>query len=389
VRRALLFRSAQARVRLRRLDSCGQCGNLRPQSLDFAVLAKDDIAEFGVRTLQEGDLGLYALERIGIHGKASSVAACYTTDVRILDAPRAHPSQTSFAGQKTAPTETMKVPKGLQPLIDDGVIDEVVRSLKSGKEATVYVVRSGTHLRCAKVYRDLAQRSFQRRAQYQEGRKVRGSRETRAMSRGTRFGRREQEHEWKNAEVDALYRLVAADVRVPRPFGYFNDVLIMELVRDASGDPAPRLGEVELPADLAREYHGFLMQQIARMLSLGLIHGDLSEFNILLSPEGPVIIDLPQVVNASGNNAAFAMLERDINNIRATLGRSAPELLQTEFAREMWALYEQGELRPDSRLTGVAVRDEPAVDTAEVVQVIEEAREEAIRRRLGREDQLG
>jgi RIO kinase 1 len=283
----------------------------------------------------------------------------------------------------------MKVPKGLQPLIDDGVIDEVVRSLKSGKEATVYIVRSGVHLRCAKVYRDMAQRSFQRRAQYQEGRKVRGSRETRAMNRGSRFGRREQEHEWKNAEVDALYRLTAADVRVPRPFGYFNDVLIMELVRDAAGDPAPRLGEAELTADVAREYHGFLVQQIVRMLSLGLIHGDLSEFNILLAPEGPVIIDLPQVVNASGNNAAFAMLERDVNNIRATLGRFAPELLQTDFAREMWALYEQGELQADSRLTGVVAREDTPVDPGNVMQVIEDAREEALRRQLGREEQAG
>ena len=283
----------------------------------------------------------------------------------------------------------MKVPKGLQPLIDDGVIDEVVRSLKSGKEATVYVVRSGPHLRCAKVYRDMAQRSFQRRAQYQEGRKVRGSRETRAMSRSTRFGRREQEHEWKNAEVDALYRLVAADVRVPRPFGYFNDVLIMELVTDAAGDPAPRLGEVQLTPDIAHEYHAFLMRQIVRMLSTGLIHGDLSEFNILLAPEGPVIIDLPQIVNASGNNAAFAMLERDVNNIRATLGRFAPKLLHTEFAREMWALYEQGELHPDSRLTGIVARDESAADTGSVIRVIEDAREEAVRRRLGREEQVG
>lgn len=283
----------------------------------------------------------------------------------------------------------MKVPKGLQPLIDDGVIDEVIRSLKSGKEATVYVVRSGEHLRCAKVYRDMAQRSFQRRAQYQEGRKVRGSRETRAMSRSTRFGRKEQEHEWKNAEVDALYRLVAADVRVPRPFGYFNDVLIMELVRDSAGDPAPRLGEVELTPDVAREHHRFLMQQIVRMLSLGLIHGDLSEFNVLLATEGPVIIDLPQVVNAAGNNAAFAMLERDVNNIRATLGRFAPELLQTDFAREMWTLYEQGELHADSLLTGVVIREESPADPGSVMQVIEDAREEAVRRRLGREEQVG
>ncbi len=282
----------------------------------------------------------------------------------------------------------MRVPKDLQPLIDDGVIDEVVRSLKSGKEATVYVVRCGTELRCAKVYRDMSQRSFQRRAQYQEGRKVRGSREMRAMNRGTRFGRREQEHEWKNAEVDALYRLVAGGVRVPRPFGYFNDVLIMELITDASGEPAPRLGEVELPSDVARDYHAFLMQQIVRMLSLGLVHGDLSEFNILVTPEGPVIIDLPQVVNAAGNNAAFAMLERDVNNIRSTLGRFAPELLQSEFAREMWTRYEEGELHADTPLTGTVHIEELPPDPDSVIQVIEDAREEAIRQRIGREQRV-
>jgi len=282
----------------------------------------------------------------------------------------------------------MKIPKGLQPLIDDGVIDEVVRSLKSGKEATVYIVRSGVHLRCAKVYRDMAQRSFQRRAQYQEGRKVRGSRETRAMRKSTQFGRKEQEHEWKNAEVDALYRLTAAGVRVPKPFGYFNDVLIMELVTDAWGEPAPRLGDIELSPQTARAYHSFLIQQIVRMLSLGLIHGDLSEFNILLAPEGPVIIDLPQVVNATGNNAAFAMLERDINNIRSTLGRFASELLQTEFALEMWGLYEQGELHMDSKLTGIFRRDNAPADSDAVMNVIEDAREEAIRRRLGRENNV-
>jgi RIO kinase 1 len=280
----------------------------------------------------------------------------------------------------------MKIPKGLEPLIEDGVIDEVVRSLKSGKEATVYVVRSAGQLRCAKVYRDLAQRSFQKRVQYQEGRKVRGSRESRAMSKSTSFGRRRQEHEWKNTEVDALYRLVGAGVCVPKPFGYFNDVLIMELVTDAAGEPAPRLAEVDLSPETAREYHHFLVQQIVRMLSLGLIHGDLSEFNILVGSAGPVIIDLPQVVNAAGNNAAFAMLERDTNNIRSTLGRFAPELLQTQFAQEMWALYEKGELGPDSRLTGLFHRDETAVDSESVLQVIDDAREEAVRRQLGRED---
>lgn len=278
----------------------------------------------------------------------------------------------------------MKTPSGLQPLIEDGVIDEVIRSLKSGKEATVYIVRSAQTLRCAKVYRNMAHRSFQKRAQYQEGRKVRGSRQNRAMAKSTGFGRKEQEAAWKNAEVDALYQLVGAGVRVPRPYGYFNDVLVMELVTDAAGEPAPRLGEVELTAETAREYHSFLISQIVRMLCIGLIHGDLSEFNVLVAHDGPVIIDLPQVVNAAGNNAAFAMLERDVNNIRGTLGRFAPELLITEYAREMWALFEQGELQADSQLAGAFKRSVGPADTAGVMLVIEDAREEAIRRELGR-----
>jgi len=276
----------------------------------------------------------------------------------------------------------MKTPAALQPLIDDGVIDEVLLSLKSGKEATVYVVRSGTQMRCAKVYRNMAQRSFQKRAQYQEGRKVRGSRQARAISKSTSFGRSEQEAAWKNAEVDALYQLVAAGVRVPRPHGYFDGVLIMELVTDMDGNPAPRLGEVELSPETAREYHDFLIRQVVRMLCIGLIHGDLSEFNVLVAPDGPVIIDLPQVVNAAGNNAALAMLQRDVNNLRATLGRFAPELLASEFAREMWSLLEQGELRPDSELSGVFAPDETVVDPDNVMIVIDDAREEEIQRRL-------
>ncbi|MGB9330028.1 MAG: PA4780 family RIO1-like protein kinase [Steroidobacteraceae bacterium] len=279
----------------------------------------------------------------------------------------------------------MKIPSALQPLIDDGVIDEVIRSLKSGKEATVYLVRSGAHTRCAKVYRNMAQRSFQRRAQYQEGRQVRGSRQARAIRKSTRFGRKEQEASWKNAEVDALYKLVAAGVRVPKPYGYFNDTLLMELVTDAAGDPAPRLSEVDLTPETAREYHRFLIEQIVRMLSIGLIHGDLSGFNVLVGPDGPVIIDLPQAVNATGNNGARAMLERDVNNIRGTLGRFAPELLATQFAREMWAQFAQGELTADSKLTGVFARDEATADADGVLVAVEDAREEALRRELGRE----
>jgi RIO kinase 1 len=281
----------------------------------------------------------------------------------------------------------MKIPAGLQPLIDDGIVDEVVRALKSGKEASVYVVRCGAEVRCAKVYKDMGQRSFQQRAQYQEGRKVRGSRQARAMARSTNYGRKEQESAWKNAEVSALYQLAAAGVRVPRPYGYFNDVLVMEMVTDAQGDPAPRLGEVELTPEQAREFHGFLMQQIVRMLCAGLIHGDLSEYNVLIDASGPVIIDLPQAVNAAGNNNAFAMLERDVGNIRDALGRFAPELLGTQFAPEMWALFSQGELRPDRVLTGEFVRDETQADVDVVMSAIDDAREDEVRRRLRQEAQ--
>jgi RIO kinase 1 len=280
----------------------------------------------------------------------------------------------------------MKTPPALQPLIDDGIIDEVIRSLKSGKEATVYIVRSGTEHRCAKVYRDMAQRSFQQRSQYQEGRKVRGSRQARAIGKKTRYGRKEEESAWKNAEVSALYQLTAAGVRVPRPYGYFNGVLIMELITDAEGRSAPRLGEVELTVEQACEYHAFLIQQVVRMLCVGLIHGDLSEYNVLVGSDGPVIIDLPQVVNATGNNGALPMLERDVNNIRSTLGQIAPQLLHTNFAREMWALFEKGELQPDSILTGIFKRDETAADLNRVMGAIDDAREEAVRRQRGRDE---
>jgi len=279
----------------------------------------------------------------------------------------------------------MKTPAGLQPLIEDGIIDEVLRALKSGKEASVYVVRCGTEIRCAKVYKDLGQRSFQQRAQYQEGRKVRGSRQARAMEKSTRYGRKEQESAWKNTEVNALYQLIAAEVRVPKPHGYFNDVLVMELVTDADGHAAPRLGEVQLTEDEARSYHQFLIRQIARMLCVGLVHGDLSEYNILIDANGPVIIDLPQAVSAAGNNNAQAMLKRDVDNVTSSLARFAPELLNTDYGNEMWALFAQGELKPDSTLTGVFVADETTPDLDVVMHAIDEAREEAIQRQLALE----
>lgn len=275
----------------------------------------------------------------------------------------------------------MRLPAGLQELLDEAIIDEVVRQLKSGKEASVYSVRCGTEVRCAKVYKDMAQRSFKQRAQYQEGRKARRSRDARAMAKSTSYGRKEMENAWKNAEVDALYQLAAAGVRVPRPFGFFNGVLIMEMVTDADGDCAPRLGEVELSAEVARDYHRFLIGQIARMLASGLIHGDLSQFNVLIGAQGPVIIDLPQAVNAAGNNSAFAMLERDVQNITEALSQFAPELKQTNFAAEMWELFVQGELKPDSVLTGFHQNADGPVNLEEVVLAIDDARREEMFRR--------
>ena len=279
----------------------------------------------------------------------------------------------------------MKTPKGLQDLVDEGVIDQVLRPLKSGKEAAVYVVRCGDEIRCAKVYKDLGQRSFQARVQYQEGRKVRGSRQARAIGKASKFGRKEAEEAWKNAEVDALYQLAAAGVRVPQPHGYFNGVLVMELITDADGYSAPRLGEVELSAETARTYHRFLMQQVARMLCVGLIHGDLSEYNVLIGPDGPVIIDLPQVVSAAGNNAARQMLRRDVGNLTISLSRFAPELLDTHYGEEMWALFERGELRADSELTGYFEFDQRTADVDSVMQSIDDARKEALIRQQGRE----
>ena len=279
----------------------------------------------------------------------------------------------------------MKTPPALQPLIDDGIIDDVVRPLKSGKEAAVYVVRSGDDVRCAKVYKDMAHRSFQQRVQYQEGRKVSSSREARAIGKGSKYGRKQQEVAWKNAEVDALYQLREAGVRVPEPFGYFHGVLVMELVTDADGLSAPRLGEVDLSADDARQYHRILVQQVVLMLCAGLIHGDLSPYNVLVGPDGPVVIDFPQVVSAAGNNAARTMLLRDVNNLTAYLGRSAPELLDTWYGEEMWALLQAGELRTDTELTGLFEPDESEIDLDSIRQSINDAREEMLIRQQGRE----
>ncbi|OAI07935.1 PA4780 family RIO1-like protein kinase [Methylomonas methanica] len=270
----------------------------------------------------------------------------------------------------------MKTPKRLEPLIDSGLVDEVIGSLKSGKEAAVYVVRCGAEICCAKVYKDADQRSFKQSVLYQEGRKVRNSRRARAMEKGSSYGRKEQESAWQNAEVTALYRLADAGVRVPKPYNFIDGVLLMELVADADGHPAPRLNDLEMPAELARQYHAFLIGQIVRMLCDGLVHGDLSEYNVLVGSDGPVIIDLPQAVDAAGNNNARAMLERDVANMAAYFGQFAPELLKTNFGKEMWKLYQSGDLHPETNLTGHFEDNAKPADLRSVIREIDAAREE-------------
>lgn len=264
----------------------------------------------------------------------------------------------------------MKAPKRLQPLIEDGLIDGVIGQLMSGKEATVYTVRCGSEIRCAKVYKEAAKRSFKKATQYQEGRKVRNSRRARAMEKNSKYGRKQQEETWQNAEVDALYLLANAGVRVPKPYGCFDGVLLMELVTDESGDVAPRLGDVAMSAEQALEDHALMMDYVVLMLCAGIVHGDLSEFNVLVNDYGPVIIDLPQAVDASANNHAESMLYRDVDNMTHYYGQFAPELLSSQYGKEIWALYEDGALKPGVELSGNFAESEQASDVDGVLEEI-------------------
>jgi len=276
----------------------------------------------------------------------------------------------------------MKIPARLEPLVEDGLIDEVILQLMSGKEATVFVVRCGEEMRCAKVYKEANKRSFRQSVDYREGRKVRNSRQARAMEKGSRYGRKAQEESWQSTEVDALYRLAAAGVRVPTPFNFLEGVLLMELVTDHEGNPAPRLNDVQFTANEARAHHHTLMMQIVRMLCAGIVHGDLSAYNVLVDSAGPVVIDLPQAVDAAGNNHAGSMVQRDVANLTTYLGRFAPELLTTEYGKEIWALYEQGDLHPEVELTGRFEQTEEAVDLESVTREIDDARAQDTMRRL-------
>lgn len=280
----------------------------------------------------------------------------------------------------------MKAPPRLQPLIEEGFIDTVVRQLMSGKEAMVFVVRCGDETRCAKIYKEATHRSFRQAVDYTENRKVKNSRSARAMAKGSKFGRQEQEAAWQSAEVDALYRLAAAGVRVPQPYNFHDGVLLMELVTDAHGDAAPRLNDVAFTPEQALQHHATLVAEVVRMLCAGVVHGDLSEFNILLAhadgEDFPVIIDLPQAVDAAGNNHAQRMLLRDVANLRNFFGQFAPALLATEYGAEMWSLYQAGLLDNDTPLTGLYERAHADVDMQAVLREIDDARDEEAARRL-------
>ncbi|MCK5810529.1 MAG: serine protein kinase RIO [Cocleimonas sp.] len=270
----------------------------------------------------------------------------------------------------------MKIPKRIQPLVDDGLIDDVTSRLMSGKEADIYVVACDGEVRCAKVYKEASKRNFKKSVQYTEGRKVKNSRRARAMEKGSKFGRQEQEKLWQNAEVDALYLLASVGVRVPEPFGCIDGVLLMELMTDGEGGVAPRLCDIAMTKEEALEDHEIVIQNIVRMLCAGIIHGDLSEFNVLVDQYGPVIIDLPQAVNAASNNNAKAMLARDVDNMRRYFGEFAPSLRNSNYAKEMWALYENGELKPDTVLTGEYTESTQAANVDSVMVQIQAAREE-------------
>ncbi len=276
----------------------------------------------------------------------------------------------------TVRNNDMKIPKRIQPLVDDGLIDNVTGRLMSGKEADIYIVTCGGKVRCAKVYKEASKRNFKKSVQYTEGRKVKNSRRARAMEKGSKFGRQEQEKLWQNAEVDALYLLANVGVRVPEPFGCIDGVLLMELMTDGEGGVAPRLCDIAMSEEEALEDHEIVLQNIVRMLCAGIIHGDLSEFNVLVDQYGPVIIDLPQAVNAASNNNAKAMLERDVDNMRRYFGEFAPSLCNSNYGKEMWELYENGELHPDTVLTGQYQESTRAADVDSVMVQIQAAREE-------------
>lgn len=275
----------------------------------------------------------------------------------------------------------MRVPESLATLAEFGVIEDVLRPLMSGKEAQVFLVVSGGKECIAKVYKKAEARAFKNRAEYTEGRGTRNTRDQRAMGKRTGYGREKNEEAWHSTEVDMLRLLHGAGVSVPTPMKYMDGVLVMEMITDAEGEPAPRLGEVELPPAEATAVYEQLLRQVVRMLCAGVVHGDLSEFNVLLGTAGPVIIDLPQAINASKNPHARKLLVRDVENLHRFLKRLVPGAKIKRYAEEMWDLYEKDELTPETPLAGNYVASEARANTAAVLDMIEDAEYDEARRR--------
>lgn len=265
----------------------------------------------------------------------------------------------------------MKTPKRLEPLVVEGLIDSVICQLKSGKEAVVYMVRCGEHIRCAKVYKETNKRNFHQSSSYTDGRNVKNSRRVKAMEKNSRYGRNAQEEAWQSTEIDMLCHLGSAGVRVPKFYNFFTGVLLMELITDTKGGVAPRLCDITLTKKQALRYHRHLIKQIVQMLCAGIIHGDLSQYNVLVDKQGPVIIDLPQAVNAAGNIQARSMIKRDIDNLTNYFSRFAPKLADTDFATEIWSLYQSGQLNDTTNLTGQITQHEKPANVNEVLKIID------------------
>ena len=282
----------------------------------------------------------------------------------------------------------MRMPDSLAALVDYGIIQEVIRPLMSGKEAQVYLVISEGEVRVAKVYKEAQARTFKHRAVYTEGRKTRNTRDQRAIAKRTRHGRAQDEAAWRSTEVDMIHRLSDAGVRVPKPHQFIDGVLVMELIKDADGNPASRLGDLSLGPEWALETYDDLIGQVVRMLCAGVVHGDLSDFNVLMGAKGPALIDFPQSVDPASNQNARRLLLRDVENLHRFLKRFAPEASPAPYAQEMWELYQGNRLRPETKLRGRYSVAPGKTDTSEVLALIGDAREEERERREARGEEL-
>ena len=271
------------------------------------------------------------------------------------------------------------------PLFDSGIIERVVRPLMSGKEAQVFLVVSQGELRVAKVYKDAHKRTFKNRAEYTEGRKTRNSRDQRAIEKRSKHGRAQDEDAWKSTEIDMIHRLHAGGVRVPIPHAYSDGVLIMECVVDLDGNPAPRLGDVAFDSEAAQVIYDRVIREVVRMLAVGVVHGDLSDFNVLVAGDEPVIIDFPQSVDTASNTNARRLLIRDVDNLHRFLTGYVPKAPRLPYAEEMWELHEHNALTAETRLTGRYRPTERRTSDDAVLDLIQDADRDERKRR----DSLG